>query len=508
LSEYLFFLTKTGNPALVKRGLQGFAWQIEQGKLLTPRFYDRLLAAFPAFLADADEYVRRWAYVLLCFLGLPRDHPMHPSITAALLTALVDREQDAENRTWACAGLFTVCGEEHARRELRAKPLELSGNQIMLCALLASQSTTVLTDPSAYKPLIDGDPMVARWIALLFGYHRTAEQRGNEVQISKDFITSLTAHNHHIVAEYAIWSLTYTADGSYKNLARPPHAYLSAEPNVRRWLYQLLAKTYHSARDNQDLLRDAMLTERAPNAREGLALALSKRYDRGDFSRDLIGWYMRERETLLKLPLVSHFARFREKNRDYEEIIQEELEQNMEVFRQNIAAYSRHYDQYMFLDRQLQRLRADAGTPIQTTLPFDKGGIVYIMSIENKPTFSGPVYAYGSNFGVALNSTMEAISGIDANKTLAESRRKEIQELLRLLATRVDSLDEMETDTKREALEYIQEFAKQTAESKEPSVLTKTLRAVRGLFTEVASSAPAVGAVIELVDKIRGLIAG
>jgi flagellin-like hook-associated protein FlgL len=257
--------------------------------------------------------VRRWAYILLGRL---------PDIEFDLTTDLLNRENDAENLSWAVSALSSRHGYSEAKGIALSRNIPLTPTQIALSSSLYDTSC-VRKDLDFPKIIESDDGLTRRWIPLLNSYtEKEIRQPLDDIGLN-NFINVLTTDYTAEVSEYSIWSLFHSGH-SISNLNRPIHYYLERESNVRKWMYRLMSRS-KSKRGIFEILSGRISEEKDNHAREGLALGLMDFYE-DRLRRDVIQWFFREEFFPAKIAIFKLFLRELYRIEDFAEIVFEELE--------------------------------------------------------------------------------------------------------------------------------------------------------------------------------------
>ncbi|MCI5167545.1 MAG: hypothetical protein D3903_16000 [Candidatus Electrothrix sp. GM3_4] len=316
-------LLKSSNKSLVKEALQYIFWEYEKGRELSKKSRKDIIPLVEALSNHENIKVRRWFYIVISII-----RPENVELKIKIL--LKGKEKDNENLSWACASLFSCIGEESAWDFFKRYDTPLTSAQIELSSLLFSKSTTKILSSSISleKLLLNDDPLIPQWIILLYGYTYTSSVNRNSYEIDKTIIRSLTQHPDRMVVEYAVWSLTYKDNTSYKDLGRPVEELIKHPSNVRRWLYQLLGKNEESLSIFVSFLFEQIEKENAIDALDGLAKAITNRYLGKEFSEKIIKWYLHTDDFTIRIRLLKCFAIFHDYEDDYIQILKEEAEED------------------------------------------------------------------------------------------------------------------------------------------------------------------------------------
>jgi class 3 adenylate cyclase len=291
----------SGVPRRQKWAVQSICDSLEAGWPIDVTRDPRIAAGIARLRRTSDTTVLRWLYKLV---GLTGDRLWRPWLEGQLA-----RDSDPENISWAAGALSTISPRSAALAVLDAAGHQVAGTALELAPRYFDGGPPV-DDRLIRDVMDDDDPLRHQWLGLLQGKDPTL--------VGRSVVATLNVHPDPIVVEYSIWAVFRDPAGRLADLALKPQDVPVAPPNVRRWYYRLLAKDSAALMANYELVEHAVLSDDSPAAREGLALGLLDIYPGDWLARDIVDWFARETDPMVRLALLRHFERNASRNRLYE----------------------------------------------------------------------------------------------------------------------------------------------------------------------------------------------
>ncbi|HUI28712.1 MAG TPA: hypothetical protein VLX91_00745 [Candidatus Acidoferrales bacterium] len=244
------------------------------------------------------------------------------------------RENDKENLTWLVSAIYQITDRREAETATK-EANSIVGKAVMLAPGYFLPAMRPQTKNELSKLLSENDPLVLKWISLLYGASGGNLNLGPRFE--KEVISELNRHNDKNVAEYSVWALNKGEGTNFGDLQIPPQDWHKQPPNVRRWLYRLITKDRDSIDSNWDFIESLPKTESSAEALEGLAIGLAKYSPDTLLKRFLINWYNTNPPRIVKLQLLWHFAQFAFQENEYREILALETEEPSDMFVSGVA---------------------------------------------------------------------------------------------------------------------------------------------------------------------------
>jgi hypothetical protein len=141
---------------------------------------------------------------------------------------------------------------------------------------------------------------------VLVGLNRAPQNLFSLTLPNEDIIGELNHYPDPIVAQYSIWAIYENPALGLKNLRLRLHDVESRPPNIRRHVYQLVARDAQTAQDNYDFL---VMGSEDPSteARAGLATGLREIYF-DSLETLILDWYSDEEADAVRQRLLEHMA--------------------------------------------------------------------------------------------------------------------------------------------------------------------------------------------------------
>ena len=305
----LLALLASGDPRLVKRGLQLICDAIEAGRRVDLARDPLLYAVISTLKSSADILVRRWLYKLIGLLGIRELVPW-------LEGQLHGRDEDPENITWAAGALIGIVGPTSARRKLTRANLNPSNPAFALAGDYFRYGPPI--DRSILMKTLDqDDPVAHKWLSMRFGKDPDS--------MPKDVLPDLATSGNATVVEYSIWALHRAPGGRLSDIPIFPQDLDSLAPNVRRWYLRLLLKHPINTTPYADVITHAM-SDTEPFVREGVALGLLGSPIDRSLAENVADWFTREPEPLVRLALARTISENQKRYPYYQELLAQERE--------------------------------------------------------------------------------------------------------------------------------------------------------------------------------------
>ncbi|GIF02771.1 nucleotidyl cyclase domain-containing protein [Actinoplanes siamensis] len=300
----LLALLASGDDILVKNALQRLCYAIEAGQRVDLSRDPRLYAAIVNLKGSTDRYVRRWLYKLVALLRIGQLAPW-------LIGQLDGVDTDPENISWAAGALHVVAGRAFARRNLAGVGIDPDAVAIQLAAGYFQVSAPVERSVLR-KAMDDDDPLLHRWISLRYGRDPSV--------LPKEVLADLVSGSTASVTEYAVWAIHNDPHGRIADIPLYPQDFAKFPSSVRRWYLRVLLKDRANLLPYIDLVRQGMSDE-APAVREGLALGLIDTSFSADFADELSGWYVRERDPVVRLAIARSMFSQRRRHQQFQQLL-------------------------------------------------------------------------------------------------------------------------------------------------------------------------------------------
>jgi len=170
----------------------------------------------------------------------------------------------------------------------------------------------------------------------------------------------LGGHHNNVVSQYSIWAITENKSLGLEDLGIDIRNIEQQPPNVRAWLFRLIAMTPEDAEQNFEFI-ELGTQDPAVEARAGLALGLRDTYFDG-IEALVLDWFTSESDTEVSQHLLDHMVRQCSNCANYEAMVLEvyEKEPTGSSLRQRMeaaAAGSSLYGKFKRMDGSLDLFR-------------------------------------------------------------------------------------------------------------------------------------------------------
>lgn len=474
----------SANPALIKRAMQSICLEIERGRIISRR--REIVATLYDLKFSKDTKVRGWLYNLIARL---RAHDFRDYLIYQILM----NEDDEENRTWAVAALFAIAPADQVRAIVSDDSLRFFGSSLELSSLLYS-NVQIKGRKSGRElvSLIENDPIIAKWFALLFGYNRVERPDSLVTFPDVELVRSLNSHHNDEVVEYSFWSLHKNPNTTFLDSALTVDKMLDTAPNSRRWAYRLLTKDRRSFIKNKEIIMSSVENEVDELAREGLAQGIEAHYD-AELSKHIVSWFSRETSDIVRMPILRHMLQFQKKNGVYREIISEEEERSghsrllHDIIGASTGEKSPKYIRGKF---------SSHAESLQLNFFVDNGRV----EMTNTNNTVNNIASGGSKID-AVNTIGDGANIYVRNK--GETGQKDISALAAQLIEHINGCTDIDSDSREIVQQAANDAAGACSSSEEDVAWAKKLKRAIATLSGVASELPNVS---ESASKIKEFV--
>lgn len=255
-----------------------------------------------------DAKVRRWALNALARIG-------HPTTSSEAISHSIETYSgDPQTAASAIAAMFALFpGNAYERlKQLHDFPEDL----VVLSALQHAPQSTIeaaKTKVNIHKATVD----VLKLALVAIGLNRAPEHIFDPRYANSVIVRDLGTHDDPIVSQYTVWAICENPALGLKDLGLPLKDIESKPPNVRAWMFRLVA-----ANDTDPVvgLEYIELGSRDPDieVRAGLAMGLGHVYFDG-IQPLVLDWYGNETDEDVRLRLLDHIVRQADQSPSYKE---------------------------------------------------------------------------------------------------------------------------------------------------------------------------------------------
>ncbi len=248
-------------------------------------------------LYDGDKKVVRWALNAAAFL-------VRAEQVGAILDAIGRNPDDPDIIGAGVAALAATHDEDRLRELLSRRGLPLEGATLLAAAQKIPSLQGKLI---ANRVNIDtAEISELRLSGVLVGVDRAPENLFDENHPNSSIMGELNTHPDAVVAQYSIWATMESRTLGFAHLRIPLADVVAQPPNVRAYIYRLVAADAGAARANYDFIEEASLDIDA-DARAGLARGLRDTYFDG-VEEIVISWILDEADLKVRGFLLEHMA--------------------------------------------------------------------------------------------------------------------------------------------------------------------------------------------------------
>ena len=307
VSSYLKGQLESGSAAQTKKALQEICKLYRTGYRVLP---DQLIGIENGIIgltfSSDDPKVQRWSLNALAQLG------REETCRQAILHATRTYHDDAEVVAAAIAALY---------RQSRTAPEDLRclGFDEQMMALAALQHVPAATLDLSSLPLnvehADGE--LIKLGLVVVGLDKAPPNMFDPDYDNSEIVRVLGEHHDPIVSQYSVWAITENPNLGVGDLGIDLKDIERQPPNVRAWVFQLLAMDGANINKHLDYIKIGM-RDRKAEARAGLAIGL-----RNTFSPVLVPlvleWFTRELDQETRQHITDHLIRQADKSPAYKE---------------------------------------------------------------------------------------------------------------------------------------------------------------------------------------------
>lgn len=248
-------------------------------------------------LHHENDKVRRWSLNSLGLLGTKRE------VKAILDVAQRDRDKP-DILASGVAAVAALAGETETRVYLRSIDIPLEG-ATLLGAL--QQSGAFRQEAKKLRVNIEraSEPEL-RFAAILLGIGNAPENMFSSKFANRKVIGQLNRHPDQYVAQYSVWAIHENRRMGLRDLGIRLSDIESQSPNVRKYVYRLIARETETAKKNYELLVVGS-EDSSVDAREGLAIGI-RNLTFDPLQELVLDWYADEESDLVRKRLLEHMA--------------------------------------------------------------------------------------------------------------------------------------------------------------------------------------------------------
>ncbi len=248
-------------------------------------------------LYDGDLKVVRWALNALAFVPTPEN--IDP-----VLDTVARHRTDPDILASGIAALAATISEDDLRERLHSLDMPLEG-AVLLAA--AQKVSSLRNELARLRVNIDNAPIAdLRLSAVLIGLDKAPENLFSISHKNEVIIGELNSHPDAIAAQYSIWALTESRSLGFSSLRISLGDAAGQRPNIRAYIYRLVAEDGSIARRSHDFLVEAS-DDADDEARESLARGLVNTFYDG-LDELITSWVIDEPHDGVREYLLDHMS--------------------------------------------------------------------------------------------------------------------------------------------------------------------------------------------------------
>lgn len=248
-------------------------------------------------LVHSDPKVIRWALNGLAFLARAEDDQ-------AVISAISTYRDNPDILGAGVAALASLKSLDQLRDSLDGIDLPLRGAALFAAA---QQIKSLEPDLRSERVSIDTtDYGALRLATVLVGVNKAPEHLFESGHENSVMLGELNRHPDPLTAQYSIWAITERAEYSIADLKIPLQDAGSTQPNIRAYIYQLVAEDADTAKSNIDFLKQG-IEDGEREVRDHLARGLKATYFDGIRSITE-NWFLNEDDEKTRLRILDHIC--------------------------------------------------------------------------------------------------------------------------------------------------------------------------------------------------------
>jgi hypothetical protein len=225
-------------------------------------------------------------------------------------------------------------------------------------------------------------------------------------------IGALNDHDDDLVAQYSIWAITENPKLGLADLRVNLKDIESLPPNVRGWLYRLIAADAVTAEGNLEYIVVGS-EDRETEAREGLAIAIRNTYFDG-LDETVFDWFPDEPVPAIKDRLLEHMAANADRCGNYERPVIDYYRDAGGLLRSRLEVASQRTSMY-------GKLRRIAISSEQASLDLTTQQTVQVTMVQQNINTGGGSIGVVSGEGTVIAHSIQAVNSMAGNNDLKDA---------------------------------------------------------------------------------------
>ena len=420
--------------------------------------------------SSEDAKVIRWSLNTLAQLGREQ------TCKRAILHATGTYQNDADVLAASIAALYRLCPT--ASQEIRGLGFD---EQMATLAALQHVPARQLDLSSLPLNVEHASDDLVKLGLVVVGLDKAPPHMFDPDYDNAEIVRVLGQHHDPIISQYSVWAITENPNLDVNDLGVDLKSVEQQPPNVRGWVFQLLAMDCNNIERHLDYIKLG-IEDRSADARMGLAAGL-----RNTFSPVhvllVLEWFTRELDQDVRQQLVDHLIRHSERSPAYREHAIAEFERAGSAARTRMLATASGTSMFSTLSQKQYEGQTDLlrGATIVNNKVINIGGNVQGGAVA----FDGDA----TNLGTSTVYNSQTLSVIQGNLVNAE------REVGNSVA---------DDAAKKEALEAIA-MAKAAPTKDNLTKVVTAMEKVEALAYRALGAATAVAGIAQLIAQAAGL---
>ena len=314
----------------MKKALQELCKLLRSGALVHPHQIMGLEQTVVGALGTrgSDEKVRRWALNALARFGRAQCS-LEP-----VKDALTRYSADPQTAAAGIAALYRLAKDS---KVLRTR-LNAFDPVLINLAALQHVSPRALNLNGIHVDVERSTSDLLKLGLILVGLNRAPVNLFHPNHSNSELVKALGRHHDPVVSQYSVWAITENNELGLSDLGIDIKDIENLPPNVRAWIFRLLAMSPEDAKNNLQYIQLGM-SDPIAEARSGLATGLRDTFFDG-LEPLMLDWFGQEAEEEIGHQVVDHMVRKYEHCISYENLVKElyEKESSNSTLRQRMEA--------------------------------------------------------------------------------------------------------------------------------------------------------------------------
>lgn len=439
---YVLALIQDPDPENKKSGLQRLCKLYRSGFSL--RYPHPIRQTLNGLLYNDSSKVRRWSLSAIALAGNRADN------LDSVIDCIERFRDDPEVVVAGVPALFGLVTPRQVRALLKNRQVPLEGATLLASAQYSESHRRELR---RNKINIDrAEPLELRMATLLVGMNKAPENLFDVKHSNRSIIGQLNGHDDKLVAQYSVWAIAENPALGINDLTISLKDTESLRPNVRGWIYRLVAADDATASNNVEYIVLGS-QDKSDEAREGLAIGIRNVFFDG-LEETTYRWLPDEPIIRIRDRLLEHMAACAEKCPGY-------LTPVLDTYRTSNRATQIRLEGAAERTSTYRELRRIAIATEQISLNLNGSNGVTTMVVQNISTGGGNIGAVTGQ-GPIIAESIQAVSQIKEDDPI----KPVLTELMKFIQNNV-----RDDEQKRAGAEAVKDVAAAPTKSKMQKVL-------------------------------------